>query len=113
MTDMQTASALREALGGHTSGRGHRYDTKLKARAIAFARELRGQGRSWGGIAQELGLRMETVRRWCTSAEPKQMRTVRLQPEPSEARITAVSPSGLRIEGLTLETVVALLRALG
>jgi hypothetical protein len=39
------------------------------------------------------------------------MREVQISPEPSSRTFTAVSPSGVRVEGLTLEDAAALLRA--
>ena len=71
-------------------------------------------------MANELGLRIETLRRWCVGREPdaSPSRVVKLRPvevvaESATRELSVVSRSGLRVEGLTLEDVVALLRAVG
>jgi transposase len=109
-------STLRGALDEHTAGRGKRYEAELKSRVVAFAQAQRGQGRSWGQVATELGLRFETLRRWCvkgSSSLPRAMRRVEIVADVASRRLAVVSPGGLRIEGLTLEDAVALLRAVG
>jgi hypothetical protein len=104
---------LRQALSAHVPGRGSRYEVGLKARAIAFANERRAEGRTWASIAEELGLRFETLRRWCTPARSsRSMRAVEVIDE-APSSLSIASPSGLRIEGATLEQAIALLRALG
>ncbi len=109
---------LRRALRAHTSGRGKRYNVALKSRVVAFARDQRGQRRSWAKIATELDLRFETLRRWCATSSPRSpsgraMRRVEIVPEPAARSLTLVSPSGVRVEGVTVDEAVALLRALG
>lgn len=108
-------SKLRDALGAHEVGRGKRYDKGLKSRVVAFAHGERGAGRSWEKIATELGLRYETLRRWCVaqSPSPRAFRRVEIVTEPASHALTIVSPSGFRIEGATLDDAVSLLRALG
>jgi transposase-like protein len=112
----RNASFLRAALGSHEPGRGKRYPRELKARIIEHARARRGEGVSWARIAQELGLAFETIRRWCVAVEAKPSRSmvpVRVVAEADERAVSVVSPAGHRIEGLTLQQAVAVLRALG
>jgi transposase-like protein len=78
MTTTQ-GSTLRSALGEHTSGRGKRYDAELKSRVVAFAQAQRGEGRSWAQVATELGLRFETLRRWCVKGSSSSLRAMRLE----------------------------------
>src|SRR5258708_11213518 len=110
------ASALRRALSAHVPSRGKRYDIALKARVIAFAQARRGAGERWEIIADELGLRFETLRRWCVGRSPshvsRAMRAVEVVAERSTS-MAIVSPSGVRIEGVTLDEAIGLLRALG
>ena len=103
---------LRRALSSHVGGRGRRYATALRARAIGFAEQRRAEGRSWSEVAAEVGLRVETVRRWCVERGP-QMRAVEVVAERAEHGVTLVTAAGLRVEGLSVEEVVAVLRALG
>ena len=85
---------------------------------MEFAQPRRDAGASWKQIATELGLRFETVRRWCESAGSgggagsfKRVEIVE-DTGPVHGGLCVVCPSGHRIEGLTLEDAVALLRAL-
>lgn len=45
--------------------RGHRYPTDLRRRIVALAGTRRRSGASWGRIGAEVGIRAETLRRWC------------------------------------------------
>lgn len=106
------APALRRALDAHAPGRGKRYEAALKSAVVKHAIAERAAGRSWATIATELGLRFETLRRWCVVEAPRAMRRVELVAEPAVRTLAVVSPSGARVEGLTLEEATALLRAL-
>jgi hypothetical protein len=88
----------------------------LKARIIETAQSRRSEGASWVQIAGEIGIAFETVRRWCVAAQAKPSRAmvpVRVVPERGESLVSVVSVGGHRIEGLTLQEAVAVLRALG
>lgn len=111
---------LKQDLAAQERGRGKRYDTALRARVVQFAEQRRSEGRSWMAIATELGARFETVRRWCEAARPKPKTALAVRPveivdapRASGGALAIVTPRGLRIEGLALEHVVALVRALG
>jgi orotate phosphoribosyltransferase-like protein len=109
--------SLREAVSRHEPGRGKRYPEALERRVVEYARARRARGASWSQLASELGLRYETVRRWVergnkSKGEPK-MRAVAVVPEHAGATISIVTPSGVRVEGITLDDAMALLRALG
>ena len=105
-----TLASLRRELRSRVAGRGRRYEPGLKARLIAYAVRRCREGIAVQAIARELGVVFETVRRWCVATAPA-MREVQISPEPSSRTFTAVSPSGVRVEGLTLEDAAALLRA--
>lgn len=108
-------SSLRRALSGHRPARGKLYAPKIQAGVVEFAHRRRAEGASWKQIAGELGMRFETVRRWCArdAARPS-LRPVRVvdAAAPGSA-VAVVSPSGHRIEGLSLQDAIAVLRALG
>src|SRR5689334_21074295 len=107
--------AFRRALRGHTAGRGKRYSSELKTRAIALARELRAKGKTWGTIAAELGVSYETARRWCLAAEENtpRLREVRIAEKPAAGgKVVVVTAGGARVEGATIAEVITLLRAL-
>ena len=94
-------------------GRGKRYPKELRALAIAWARVRREEGVTWRRVAERIGLRTETVRRWCASeAEPRA--TPGLVPVEVVAtdRVAVVSPTGWRLEGLSVADAARLVRSL-
>jgi hypothetical protein len=108
--------SLRRALLAHRPARGKLYAPEVQADVVEFARGRRADGASWKQIATELGMRFETVRRWCERAPGT--RPLKRIEVVDEGRATApvrcvVSPSGHRLEGLTLQDAIAVLRALG
>ena len=116
MSDRQ-ATAIRHAISRHAPARGKRYPRELRARATALAQELRGAGWSWARIAEHVGTRVETVRRWCAResgphAAPR-MRAVEVVADRGGGGLAIVSPGGIRVEGVTIADVVAVLRAFG
>jgi hypothetical protein len=106
---------LRRALLAHHPARGKRYSPDVQSAVVEFAQRRRADGASWQQIAAELGMQFETVRRWCTGTSGRQFKRVEvvdgIRGESPSLRI--VSPSGHRLEGLTLEEAIATLRALG
>ncbi|HVJ11193.1 MAG TPA: hypothetical protein VNC62_06440 [Burkholderiales bacterium] len=111
----QSAIALRGVLSGLSRGRGKRVPDDLKARVRVYVMARRKQDATFVQIGEELGLPMESVRRW-TLTSPKAPAhaavPVHVVAEPG-GRVSIVSPSGYRLEGLTLQDAVAVLRALG
>lgn len=110
--------ALRREIALIGRGRGKRYSAELKTRVVAWAELRRRQGASWPVLSAELGLGLDTVRRWCeASAKPtKRMQAlvpVRVVPSRAARTLSVVSPGGFRIDGLSPEEAVALLRAIG
>ena len=119
MTTTQEARRLKQALAAQERGRGKRYDKTLRARIVAFAEQRRAEGESWGNIATELGARFETLRRWCQGRRPEPTRALAVRPVEIVAAargggtLAVVSRSGLRVEGVTLDDAIAILRTLG
>lgn len=63
-----TAAELRAEVAKLERGyRGHRYPTSLRRRIVALATARRPSGASWRKIGAEVGIRAETLRRWCTA----------------------------------------------
>ena len=97
----------------------------VRLAAMAYTRRRRAQGASQAVIARELGVTTMTTARWLSmSRAPKpkrqrpkrarKMRSVRVvEPAPVSSALVATTRDGLRIEGLTLADLVALLRGLG
>ena len=92
-----------------TSGRRHFTEAQRKE-AVAYFERRRGEGASVARIAAELGVGKTTLERW----RPRGSRFVRVEAvADSGAAVALVSPSGYRIEGLSLEQAVGLLSRLG
>lgn len=107
--------SLHRALLAHRPGRGKLYPPEVRTAVIAFSRERGDEGAGLKEIAAELGLRVETVRRWCdAAAEPsfKRVEVVDESRSPSSG-LCLVFPSGHRLEGMTAHDAIAVLRGLG
>lgn len=109
---------LKREISRGERGRGKRYPAELRGRVAAWAQGRREAGASWVDVAQELGLGLDTVRRWCVPKKPavtsRSLLPVRVVESPAEpARLILVSPNGFRVEGLTLTEAASLLKALG
>lgn len=115
------AEGLRRELRRRDGGRGKRFDGELRRRMVAFAEDRRRDGASWKTIATELGACVDTVRRWCGGGAPVTTRPLRRVEVVADAvvelrapaALAIVTPGGLRIEGVAIDDVVALVRALG
>ena len=100
---------LRTMLARREGGRGRRFAPELRRQITAVGRGLRAEGRSWFKIGREIGLPGETVRRLC---EAPGFVAVEVADGAVTRDLAIVAPSGYRVEGLDVETVVALLARL-
>lgn len=125
-----TAKILREeiALVG-PPGPSRRYPSDLKARVVAWAEPLIIAGRGKLEVADAIGVPWESLSRWIrekalaprAAAQPPparhaEMKSVRIVDAPAarpRAPLSVRSPKGFIVEGLDLETAVALLTRLG
>jgi transposase len=106
--------AVAAYFGGRPS-RGARYREDLRQEAVVLARKGMLSGQSLGSMASELGIGYATLTRWMEGAR-EALRPVEVQGEPEPGRslpLVLVAPSGWRIEGLSREDLVELLRVLG
>jgi hypothetical protein len=113
----------REAVRGlGRRGRTQRVPPAVRERVVVYARAARARGVSWRGIAKAVGLSTSGVQRFASekpTARPAALVAVALRPVRPATReaaapssLTWVTPSGHRLERLSLEDAVALLRAL-
>jgi hypothetical protein len=87
---------------------------ELRERVRRWAALRREQGQSWTAIASELGLGLDTLRRWCAVSPSTALVAVTVIADGSSERLVSIaSPMGFRIEGLSLAEASELLRALG
>ncbi len=87
----------------------------LRELACQYAREAAAHGVSLHRIAVTLGIHDKTLQRWLEGkSAPKSealVREVRVVQEPRSTPVL-VTPSGLRVEGLSIPEIVVLLEAL-
>jgi len=116
--EVQAREAVR-SLGRR--GRTQRIPTVVRERVVAYARVARARGMSWRRIARAVGLSTSGVQRFAhVRPSPPQASLVPVVVQaPMEesllasAGLSLLTPSGHRLERLSLEDAVALLRALG
>lgn len=104
-----------ESVRHPTRPRATRYGADLRARVVAAARRECRRGRAVATVAREVGLPVETLSTWLRRKPVARLRPVEIasSPIPPLARPeVVVTVSGLRIEGLDLAGIVALVRAL-
>jgi len=112
-----TARELRDLIGQSSTGtRRRRFAPEVKREVIAFAMERNAAGESWPSLGRQLGIDVGQLRSWCR-ASPLPESTV-LQPvevvAPSQpVSVRLVAPSGVQIEGLSVQSAAELLRLLG
>jgi hypothetical protein len=103
-----------ERLGAPRPGR--RFPEDLRQRLVAAVLELREEGLGWLVIGDALGITGETARRWhgrTRSRRESRMVPVEVEDEEDELDgVVIISPSGYRIEGLSVDEAAELLRAL-
>ena len=89
----------------------------LRGEVMAYAESRRRAGESWQSIGRVVGISASGLKRWSDvrSGAPG-LRPVRLRREatpPTASALTLVTLSGLRLEGLSREDAVAIVRELG
>jgi hypothetical protein len=115
------AAEVRAALAAlGKRGRTTRIPDDVRAMVLGYARRQRRRGASWRTIASELGLSASAMQRWAKRhARPRARRAAAMVPvqvreERLEGRgLAVVTPSGVRVEGLSLEAAVHVLQQLG
>lgn len=93
-------------------GRGRRYPASLRHEIVAAAADARAQGESVARIQEQLGVSWNTIARWRKSMAPPSLLPVLVRTTaPPRSTPVLVSPSGWRVEGLTLDDVRVLLES--
>jgi hypothetical protein len=111
----------REAVKGlGRRGRTQRIPTAVRERVVAYARVARADGVSWRRIARSVGLSTSGVQRFAHgrpspphgSLVPVVVQAPTSERSHAEAGLTLLTPSGHRLERLSLEQALVLLRVL-
>jgi hypothetical protein len=106
---------LRRRLDSIPRGRGRRIPVELRAQVTAWVAKHRKRGDSWSELARKTGVSMLSLQRWSAGPArgPVMLRRVEVaESAPTERSFTLVSSTGMRIEGVTIAEVIAILRGL-
>ena len=95
-------------------GRGVRFPAELRADVTVWIAQRRAEGAWWCDLEREIGIAAATLKRWSTPREEAALalRPVEIIDTSRAATVTIVAPNGLRIEGVEVETAIAILRGL-
>jgi len=110
---MKSSTALRTAIQRHREkrhARAARYSPELKKAVAELVRSQRSAGVSYQALVTELGLPINTLRRWTEVEHPGRLTRVEVASETSGP--TLVTRSGIRVEGLTISDLSELLAQL-
>jgi len=102
-------------------GRGKRYPAELRTAVTEYIVARREGGGTWYRIAADIGLSSTAVKRWHDMAREAEdaagapaFKPVRVTGvEHIDRGVVVVCPGGYRVEGLSVGSAAALLRALG
>lgn len=106
---METMAELAEAVRKRS---GRRYDESLKTRVMRFVLQERMSGRSWSSLVEGLGISSQTLQNWSRTDGPNTSKLLRVRTMPTVGTVSLVSPSGWKIEGLTLPQALRLMSEL-
>lgn len=111
---MQVSKALRSAIHRQReSGRtkATRYSSRLKAAVADHVRSRRSAGVPFATLSMELGLPVNTLRRWVEGGAggASKVASVEVIEGPRSSSPVLVTPSGHRVEGLSLGALAELL----
>lgn len=112
---MKTSKALRRAIDRHRGSRVHqsfRYPSALKQCVAEYTRSQRLAGVPYAALVVELGLPLNTLRRWCEESSAGRLASVELSADPASDGPVLVTRSGHRVEGLSLRALCEVLERL-
>jgi hypothetical protein len=110
MRDDDRTAVLRQSLArAERPGAGKGFPVSLKREVAAFVQSQRARGRSYASLAAGLGVSATTLTRWEQSDEPAAFAAVAIVAEEVVGGALVVhGPSGMRIEGASIDDVVRL-----
>jgi hypothetical protein len=126
MTRKERATKLRMELAtANRGGAGRPFPEQLRRAVVDYAAEAMAEGESPDNVSRELGVSGMSIKRWTEragrgAAKREQLRRVEIVADLGAPTVAAMMPgvvvhtrAGLRIEGLTLPALAALVRAVG
>jgi hypothetical protein len=104
---------LTRAIAALRKRRDARYPAKLRARITAWVAAQRERGEWWTDISAAIGLPTQTLVRWTESSSAgSEMKPVEVIDAPPIGTVTLIAPTGLRIEGVSIDAAIAILRGI-
>lgn len=106
---------LRQAIETERAIEGN-WSVEVRERVCAYTRWRRANGATTLEVAQELGFPTPTLSRWLRArvvGDDSALIEVRVVEQASTRSVAVVSPSGFRVEGLSLSEAASLLREIG
>ena len=102
-------------------GRTTRIPDEVRGLVLRYARQQRRRGVPWRTIATELNLSASVMQRWAKQHTGRRIRRAAAKVLPVQVReerfeergLAVVTPSGARVEGLSLTAAVHVLQQLG
>jgi len=116
MTLAEKGHRLRSEILRLGIGQARRYEPKLRRRILGWVDRAKQTGMSEREYGKRLGIPHSRFAIWRAThdwtAPLVEIEVADNEPEPAVATFAIVSPSGYRIDGLTLEQAIAFMRAL-
>ncbi|MBU6427780.1 MAG: transposase [Cyanobacteria bacterium REEB65] len=108
---------MSEVTDSPVSSRRRRYSRDEREAIVAAVRRMRAEGMTMAAVVSEVGVSQMTLAKWLKGSNPAPaFLPVVVGPSPSVAPARGpilVTPSGYRIEGLTIDALLTLLGRLG
>jgi hypothetical protein len=106
--------ALMRALKAFRRRGATRYPAKLRAQVTGWVIGRRERGEWWTEIAATLEIPTQTLVRWAETSRAAvgEMKPVEVIDPPPIDTVTLIAPTGVRIEGVSIETAIAILRGI-
>jgi hypothetical protein len=112
----QELQELRRELGALDRGPGRHYPEPLRRRATIWARRRVAEGVAVQAVAVQLVVHPKTLHKWLGATQPSTAAMVPVEVVvdrvSASGGVSLVSPSGFRVEGLTVDQAVTALRSL-
>ena len=94
-----------------------RYPEAFRRAAVTLARTGQGRGRSVGRLARDIGVSEPTLTKWLRPTpgpglRPVAVRVMSPSEAPAGASAVLITRTGVRVEGLDRDALIAVLRAL-
>jgi len=91
-----------------------RYPARLRERLTAWMIARRDRGEWWTEISETLGIPTQTLVRWAETRGSAlgEMKPVDVIDAPPIGTVTLIAPTGLRIEGVSIDAAIAILRGI-